>query len=115
MIRIIISLIVGSIVYFASFMSTGNPLMSLLAGVFTFIFLSIVTNKDYMKGREERRRQREREEKQARRWKRESYHKERGRKLADSDHEREEQYDSYNELDIRNIGHNPKRIKRMFG
>ncbi|MEA3329902.1 MAG: hypothetical protein U9Q06_04110 [Nanoarchaeota archaeon] len=113
--RIIISGIAGFFIFFVGTMVTGNPILSLIFGIVVFVVLSMITDENYMKRQKRRRDTKDRERKEEKQWRRESYHKEYGRQKAKDDSEKERKHNDYDEFDIGNIIPKTNPLKKLWG
>lgn len=111
--RIKVSMGIGLIVFVISIIFIGDLIMALISGIFVAIILACLTDKGYIQRRKKKRDIRNKEKEEARKWKRESYHKERGRQIAKEDSEKEKEYNHYNEFDIRNISPRKKLLEKF--
>ncbi len=93
----------------------ANILIGLVVGGGACMVLILLTDKDSIERSKKRRHLRAEEEKENKKWARESYHRERGKRVAESDQKKKDKYDNYNELDIRHIGHKRNKIKNIYG
>ncbi|KKL81912.1 hypothetical protein LCGC14_1990030 [marine sediment metagenome] len=114
MMRILISLGVGFVTFLVATMFLGNPVIGFIIGIAVGIILVMITDKDSIEKSKQRRHERHLEEKENRKWARESYHKERGKAKAGYDQKRQEEYDSYDELNPKNIIHSSSKIRKRI-
>lgn len=105
----------GFVAFIVATVVTLNALIGFIAGITVTMVLIMITDPTYQKQRRRKLKTRHEEDKENRRWKREAYHKESGRRKASDDFEKDKKYNDYNELDIRNIGLNTKKHKHQWG
>jgi len=113
--RIIISAVLGIAFFLLVAFATANLFIGMIVGFVIFVVLVTVTDKNWQKRRRQRIMKREREEKEERGWRRESYHREKGRQIALDNMKRERKMNDYDELDITNILPTKKSLGRWFG